>query len=702
VATSNQPLPVIPLPGLRLEVLGNYLASLGLLRVLARKWPSVRIAWRDEVLQVVGGPKDLDELLDALVAIAANREWTPYQRSWYNEQKEAKKTGRPLALWQAEADENTLELFAAHVVPLDRVAFNPLLGWGGYAGQRVFAKGWEAVVDELRKASRNVDRRRELQSWLRGEPVEGLMSGIAAASWFSNANKLYNSGQSAYREEPLSPWAMALACEGLPFLAGGASRRLGARARAQAAFPFVCQAAAPTTAGEAGRDRGEVWAPIWERPMTLPEVRALFQRGRAGVRGRGATTPAAFAAAIVRRGVDGGVSGFARFALGATTGEHTFEPRYQGIVPVPSGGRHSADNQAKSQTFERILALVERLPKDRKVGKSWWWFIGLRGPVEAALIRAAQAPNDAATLCELLDAVVSALDRVDRNVRHRKASVRWQPLPLEALPLLFGGSVPELEARLAMGLVSAFPARRPFAVYRFGVVDRSGRFEHPETPPARWVYRAGPLSRVLADVLLRSVLDWQKDATPAMSVSGIALRQNPLTASAADVERWLAGDVDESLLARWLGRLALFDWERVPDNLRSLWKRQSNGRCCAEGLLLLVGLLQPLFDARPLRLAVEPDRGDVLSEESDARTPGAARSIATLIRTGRLDAAIGVARSRYAMADARLMCVDVNWQASDPERLLAGLLFPITEPERTDLVGRWLRPYRRKGEYAHA
>ena len=40
--------------------------------------------------------------------------------------------------------------------------------------------------------------------------------------------------------------------------------------------------------------------------MSLPEVTALFQRGRAEVNGRGATTSPAFAAAILQRGVDAG------------------------------------------------------------------------------------------------------------------------------------------------------------------------------------------------------------------------------------------------------------------------------------------------------------------------------------------------------------------------------------------------------------
>jgi len=702
VATSNPVLPVIPLPGLRLEVLGNYLASLGLLRLLARKWPGVRIAWRDGVLQVVGGPQNLDELLEVLVSVAQNREWTPYKRQWKEDQQEAtkQKAGRPLAIWRAEADEESIELFDAHDVALDRVAFNPLLGTGGNAGKRDFARGWSRVVDELQSPPAEIDLRQELRAWLLGKVICWMIPGAAAASWFSSANKLYNSGQSPFREEPLSPWAMALACEGLPFFAGSASRRLGARARAQAAFPFVCQAASPTTAGEAGRDRGEIWAPVWDRPMTLPEVRALFQRGRAEVRGRGANTPAAFAAAIVRRGVDAGLCGFVRYALGATTSAKTFEPRHEGLIPVPVPAAVRASvYQARSTTVERILDLIEHLPKDLKKGQRWL-FVGLRGPIEEALIRFAQTPpEDPFAFCELLDAVVSALDRVDRNVGYREKRVQWEPLPLEMLQSIFASAAPDLEARLAMALVSAFPALRPFALYRFGVVvNRSGRFEHPKNPPAQWVYRAGQLPGILTDVLLRSVLDWEKNSTSDTRHSGTYFRQDPLTVSAADLDSWFAGDVDESLLARWLGRLALFDWKRVPDRLRGLWRLESNRENWPDGPVLLVGLFQPLFDSRPLVLPSEPERGDVLPEETGARTPGAARAMAALIRTGRLNAATAMAKSRYAMANVPLMRTNVDWQVSEPERLLAALLFPLSESDRSTLIQRWLRPVRIKKE----
>jgi CRISPR-associated protein Csx17 len=288
--------------------LGAYLAALGLLKVLSQRWPEVRAAWRDDVLYLVGGPADRDALADVLMTIADYASWTPYERGWADAQKASTKakSGAKLALWQAEAGEAELELFAAHAAPASRVFFNPLLDSGGNAGKRAFADGWRKATEALQqpktskktsdKSGANTDGRREaLNAFLDGESSAWRAEKLNAASWFSDANKLYNSGQNPFSEGAISPWAMALACEGLVFFAGSASRRLGARTRPVGAFPFVIAAASPQTAGDAGRDRGEVWAPLWSRPMAVPEVVALFARGRAEIGGQGAVTPAAFA-----------------------------------------------------------------------------------------------------------------------------------------------------------------------------------------------------------------------------------------------------------------------------------------------------------------------------------------------------------------------------------------------------------------------
>ena len=690
---------LLALPGLSPDSLGNYLASLGLLRVLSRKWPNTRIAWRDEVLQVVGGPTTLDELLDELVRIADRREWTQYDKAWSDAQKKGTKakSGAPLALWQAEAPESQLLLFAAHAVPHARVSFNPLLGSGGNAGRRDFAAGWKKAVDALANATRE-KKKDALRSWLLGQPVTWMVEGLAAGSWFSGATKLYNSGQSPAREGQITPWAMVLACEGLAFFAGGASRRLGARsARAVGAFPFVTQGVAPEAAGEAGRILGEIWTPLWTRPMSFAETGTLFSRGRAELRARGALTPAAFATAILERGVDAGITEFRRFTLGRTTSANTFEPRLEARF---SPGTRSGATAALASALERVTALLEQrgFPRDRKVGKRWR-FEGLRGPIEVALLDVAAEPNRSDAGIALLDAIVDALDRIDRNRRFREGKIRWQPLPLAWLPSLFADERPGVEARLALSLVSAFSVAHPFATYRFGVEWKYGQtyanYTHTERPPARWVWGPGELARVLAGVLSRRLLDQEADAD-MLHQCGRAL----LPATTSQIRQWLSGDLDESLFSAWLSRLALFDWSEreVRQKVCALVPREDSAPG-ADGELALLGLFQPLIDQRPLIIR-DLSPNDILSKDTGARTTEAARSLVTLIRAGNLGAALRLASSRYAMAGARLATFDLPLATHHPDRLAAALLFTISDHDRANLFERWLRPRRQpqKGE----
>ncbi|MBI4700557.1 MAG: type I-U CRISPR-associated protein Csx17 [Deltaproteobacteria bacterium] len=729
MAADPRTLTAVAVPGLRPESFGNYLASLGLLRLLARPWPEVRAAWHEGTFHLVGGPATIDDLLDELSDIAARRAWTPYERGWADAQKKSTeaRSGAMLALWQASAEERDLEMLSAHAVPAGRVSFNPALGSGGNAGKRDFSDGWKRAMGALgppappkpkktappkRRPARTPvgdatakgeeerrQKRAELRALLLGEPVSWMLKKLNAACWFSDANKLYNSGQRPFREGAISPWAMALACEGLPFLAGGASRRLGARARAVGAFPFVTEAAAPSTSGEAGRDRAEVWAPLWNRPMTVREAAALFARGRAEVRGRGALTPSAFATAIVRRGVDAGIAEFRRFVLARTTSTNTFEPRFEGAftLRVPEHGSiHAAigSTTAASTAIERMLGLIDRLPADRKVGMRWR-FVGLRGPIETAMLRLAATPDDPETARAVLDAAVRALDLVDRNRAFRKRRVSWEPLPVEWLPSLFVDEVPGVEARLAMAMVSGSPPARPFALYRFGVdLEYRARFVHAERPPARWVWSPGALPGVLSAVLRRRILDWEQsrdDEDPARLV---------LPAASTHVARWLGGVCDDGLLARWISRLALFDWRIVPSGVRSLARRATD-RLEADGPLCLFGLLQPLFDLRLLRQRGALPAADMLPRASGARTPAAARTLASHLQAGQLDAAMRLATSRYAMAGTALAQMHIAWSVGDPERLLASILFPVFDHERTALAERWLRPRRQPGDAAH-
>ena len=97
-------------------------------------------------------------------------------------------------------------------------ASTPLLGSGGNAGKRDFSDGWSRAVQAIGQAPEMAQDICELRCLLLGQPVGKMIEKLNAACWFSDANKLYNSPTGRpYREGAISPWAMALACEGLMF-----------------------------------------------------------------------------------------------------------------------------------------------------------------------------------------------------------------------------------------------------------------------------------------------------------------------------------------------------------------------------------------------------------------------------------------------------------------------------------------------------
>jgi len=675
--------PAFPLAGLRSDSLGRYLAALGLMRTAARKWPHVRGAWRDGCFWLVGGPAGLDEMVDHLLSV----EWSPYERSWKKAQEGEKKRRKgapsPYALWLSEQDEGTTELALAHLVVSSTRYFNPLLGSGGNSGRREFSKGWSdaaRAVEGLPAGWDKADARRELTGFLAGSGGPVRRGHWQAGSWYSDLS------MSEHGASRLSPWAMLLACEALPLFAGAPSRRLGASTRRLGAFPFVTASAAPTTSGEAGRDHAEVWTPLWSRPMTLPELHALFRRGRAELGGRGAVTPAAMAAAIVSRGVDAGVVGFVRHALGGTTSGNTFEPRRIGRIDlIPS---LSGPASALSTALTRIVDLCERLPGDVRK-KQRWIFRGLRGPIEAAVTGYAARPADPEAAKRLLDALVLALDRVEANRSFRERSVEFDLLPLEWLRMWLGSGESAAELRLAMGAASLLD--EPFLVHRWSVSRTPGtatRYRFTKERQARCVWTIGPVADNLVRILQRRLVDADHAAKGSESLPTRAT----VNVSRGDLRLWLAHAIDEGELARWVDRLALFDWRSMPNALRSMHARVEEAPP-VDGRLVLCGLLRPLLDRRRLAVSGKP----LFEDHADPRTAGVGRSLVARLAVRDLDGAVDIARSRYHMAGRPLGRVRADLSVDDPIRLASALLFQPFCDELIGTTARWLRPIRNEG-----
>ena len=705
-----QKLSAVPLPGLTLDTLGLYLAALGLLRILSRKWPSIRGCWRNGCFTVVE-PVSSEQLEEFLCEVGRNEGWSDYGKPWDAFQKkdtklaQAKKSATNVALWRSrEATENQAVLQQSHLAIGQRLSFNPLFGSGGNAGRREFAKGWQKAKEAIAKPSKKTkpeDIKSDLHALLNGEPCRCL-SDFGAGSWFSAANKIYNSGfKKPFKEGQITPWAMLLACEAFPLLAGSPSRQLGAHQRAFGAFPFVTRETAPLTEQSAGQTLGEFWAPVWNRPMSLAEVSALFQSGRAEIDGRAALTSVAFAGAIVQRGINAGLSEFRNFSLIRTTSDNTFESRLSSVVAVPK------NDPASSVAIRRILKTRNNLLRDEKQGKSWR-FRGLQGRIDRTLIALAEATGEeledlqVERSWKLIDEVFASLAKVDRNKAFREKGVRFELLPLDWLAWLLERTTHQrTEIRLALAIASLCPEKKQanesqntdkapqrFLAYRLGSVRKGRYWQIPKALPLRRIWSPKSLAENLIALGKRRLFESSSEQAPPF--------QSEVNASVADALQFLSQGIDDESLGKWIDRFSLFNWDdnkKSKDLLRK-WMDRPDLAELNDADAMLYGFFRPLFDSFALRRLQNAEQQVAGSHKANPDVKiGRLVPIVSALDRGDVTAAWEMASAAYRAE--RIALADFQpgiFSHKDPKRLLASILFPVNIRGLTKLFERWQSP----------
>ena len=708
-------LSAIRLPGLNLDSLGNYFAALGLLCLAGRKWPTVRGCWKDESFVLVGGPSALGELEALLDGIAVNREWSSYEKVWEASQKADTKaqSARTTSLWRSrEADEAELSMSQAHIATGQKLNFNPVFGNGGSIGNRDFAEGWNRAAAFVQKPPRGTSRadlNSDLRAFLTAQPCHCL-SDFNAACWFSAANKTYNSGTARpFRKGQLTPWAMLFACEAFPLCRGSASRRFGAGRRAAGAFPFIVAAPAPASDGEVGRNTGEAWLPVWERPMAMPEVEAVFSRGRAEVNGKGALTAAAFAAAIIQRGVDAGLAEFRRFSLLRTTSDKTFESRLASVVSL-----RSPKNPASAAASNVIIALRDALPADYKKGQRWI-YVGLRGPIDAALTdyAASESPTNALAV---VDAMVASLQKADRNRKHRAENIWFRPLPGAWLAELFkDGASPEARIGLAIASLKSVGTVESVLPYWLGVTRTRAGSSMPENCPFRRVWATTTLQKNLSSVVHRRFVDMKEaDARPPFSGS--------LSAPLADIAAWIAGELDDREVERWIQRFSLFAFDADANAKGRSILREAKEHIPASAEIALLALLKPLFEVELFeelkrkvgerKIPAVANTVPIAASISRARFAGVVKTgvepprcarvsrISALLSRGDLAGALKLARETWHALGVQLIDFPKDYAVPTGDdlcqRLLGAMLIPVWPADILPTFVRWRAPIKNK------
>lgn len=722
-------LTVIRLAGLHLDTLGHYFAALGLLRLSAREWPMVKGCWRDGVFCLVGGPQNFPELVDFLLDIGANSKWTPYNRNWLDSQKKdtKDKTSFNLMLWRTkEASEADAFLILSHIVTADRLNFNPVFGKGGSVGQRNFSTGWyrakeavaaretqskkgrkkdeldekpnrDAITKEMPKAAKQ-----DLTAFLNGTTCS-LLSNYNAACWFSAANKIYNfSPDKPCSDGQITPWAMLLACESFPLLVGSISRQIGFQLRGTGAFPFVTQGTAPENEKEAGIVEAEFWAPVWNNPLSLYEVSALFERGRAEANGRGAITSAAFAAAIIKKGTDVGLKEFRRFSLLHTTTLEYFESRLASVHPLDA-----VVDTAQAEAVSNITRFRDALPREYKKGKMWI-YRGLQGLIDNALVRLAATGTNSEQRVDaswqLLDAVFSSLEKTANNKTYREREPSLALLPVSwAVSLLENTHEISPEIRVALTLATLHaetphnasvaesksnqPA--PLIAYRVGVEPAWKNnwriIKIAKNASLRVVWSQRGLAENLCAVIRRRVaVESEAAAKPPFNAQ--------LTLSLADVLAFLKNEIDDALVDRWLTRFMLFDWSYISQNERDNLAEILKNNSASNPLFpeeILYAFFRPLFHSYTFAQLAQND----VSDKRSHPTANALRPLVALLERGDSAAAHSAAVNRYkSLLQPTADFGENTFEVTDPRRLLATLFLPASPKRIAEAFARWAIP----------
>lgn len=578
-------------------------------------------------------------------------------------------------------------------------SFPPLLGTGGNDGRLDFTQNYMQRLMAIGFSESGPEPGTE--SWLRqglfAEPARDLLA--AAVGQFDPGRAGGPNATTGMEGDALvNPWDFVLMLEGSLVLAGAAARRLGVSQFNRASFPFTVRSSpvgyASAADGEQADSRGEIWLPLWEMPASLQEVRLVFTEGRAEAGGRQSHHGVDFARAVASLGVDRGITAFIRYGFLKRSGK--------AFVAVPLGTFPVRDRPAVDLLRE-VDAWLDTLTKATTGDDVPARFRRVRRRLEAAIFdycRQAPGENDA----NGFQAVLAALGAVEREC---SVGTFAQTVPRgRSRPRLY--PVAGLSARWVTACDNQSPEFRLARSLAFlrGEPDKTGRLRRYMEPVKRekngwrWaergghvVWAGGDLVRNLGSVLIRRLLEAEKAGEDPLPLSGL------FPAALADLAYFLDNRTDDRGLEELLWGLALVDLkDAVKPGLPAIGRATLPSAYALLKLTLLPGRLEwaqqgggmvlrlnrPVARETPRGVAVKAEPA-VLTRLAVGDVPGACEIALRRLR------ASGFAPLASSLADGSRRHVEWSANGIPPTRLLASLLFPISDHSVDELADLVLR-----------
>jgi CRISPR-associated protein Csx17 len=462
-------------------------------------------------------------------------------------------------------------LDAVFVLGREGAKFPPLLGTGGNDGRLEFTNNFmQRIVDVMVPATGEPTAKsvRWLQAALFGNAAPGLAARAPVGQFFPGAAGGANATSGFDATSAVNPWDFILMIEGALVFAAASVKCLESADDSALVYPFCVRQAGVGYASAAGADeaeaRCEMWMPLWAKPTTFAELRAIFSEGRAQVRGRAARSGVDFVQAAVTLGVDRGIAAFQRYGFQVRNGLAYF------ATPLE---RVSVRRNARAD----LLADIEQW-HDRLRQKA-----GPRANPEppASVARSLnQLERRMVELCRddspaSLHSLIGALGTTERALAR---SLKWTTgaylRPLHGLRERWlddtNDSSPEF--RLAQSLAAMRASFRKETLWfrqhlePLNIASNEERswISWDDTPGHDVAWNDGDLTECLNAILARRLLRVEESGAEGWP------DDSPRLARLDDVTSFIEGRTNDALLAELIWGLSLLDWQQVKPSMPEL------------------------------------------------------------------------------------------------------------------------------------
>ncbi len=655
----------VMLTGCTATPFGNYLKALGVFRLVSKQADtSARGWWAGETfaLESVLGQEDLETFFveryaptpilapwnggsgfypkdnnDGIEAIArsAQERFAPYRKAIeicreFNEIKQGKgadeeeRRAAILRHCRNRLDDDAVEwLDAAVAISADGSrSFAPVLGTGGNEGRLDYTNNFMARIAALLiLPGRKMPVRELLGSALFGHRTTALLPGAAGQFDPGRAGGA-NQGPGIAHDSTTNPWDLILTLEGATAWASGLYRRQGIGYRSVLCSPFTVRPSKVGYESAVAKDdaRGEIWTPLWLRPVRYEELKTLLREGRASVNGRPAANALEFAEAACSLGVDRGIDRFVRYSL--------LKRRGDSYVALPTG-IFKAEYRSESDRVRQFQQFFERFTKQDLPRGAEEARRGVEGAVYQVLLKGGNG-----RVRELMVALGRMLRRIVTV-----SDVRLPSRGLNAADWIEACDFDVPEVRMAASVASIF-AR-----------DIGSLADNLSRGDKRFAWVGLDLTDRMISVLERRLQLANSAESDANPLGGAC------TIHPGEVSLFIECSVNDALVEDLLFAFATLDWTnfKTPSLSDAAVHRE---------VLPTYAVIKHLFLSREIEQGPEPKR-----LRADPR-------VLSLLKAGNIEEAAAMAVTRLRVAGFRPLVVGYAG-GMNARRLAASLLIPV-------------------------